>query len=114
MNNNRCIACGRIIPEGIVTCPICEMGTNIKNTFDKEDDMIETVVKINSDRDVEEFCDLCSKCKDNVLLYSGKHVVSAKSVIEMLSIDLNEPLKIEFHGRIPHEVREGMKKYIVD
>ena len=110
MNNNRCIACGRIIPEGIVTCPICEMETN----FNKEDDMIETVVKINTGRDIEEFCDLCSKCEGDVLVYSGKHIVSAKTVNEMFGIDLNEPLKIEFHGAIPHEVREGMKKYIVD
>ena len=65
MNTNRCISCGNIIPEGIMICPICEIGANIKNTFYKEDDMIEAVVKINSDRDIEAFCDLCSKCSDN-------------------------------------------------
>ncbi len=24
-NENRCIICGAIIPEGILVCPICEM-----------------------------------------------------------------------------------------
>ncbi len=27
MNNNRCVVCGAIIPEGLQVCPNCESGT---------------------------------------------------------------------------------------
>ncbi len=30
MNNNRCVCCGEIIPEGRQVCPTCEMGKRNK------------------------------------------------------------------------------------
>ena len=31
-----------------------------------------------------------------------------------LSLDLSKPLEVEFCGSIPYEIREGIKKFIID
>lgn len=34
MNDNRCVCCGRIIPEGRQVCPICEQKAQRRDTLD--------------------------------------------------------------------------------
>ena len=34
MNDNRCVCCGRIIPEGRQVCPICEQKARKKDKAD--------------------------------------------------------------------------------
>ena len=80
----------------------------------KENIIIEARVNIDTIDKVKEFCCLCSKCIDEVLVYSGRHIVSGKSFLGLLSLDLSKPLKVEFYGGIPYEVKEGMKKFIVN
>lgn len=76
--------------------------------------MVETMIKIDTVDKVKEFSNLCSQCTDDVLVYSGRYIISGKSVMGLLSIDITQPLKVEFCGHIPHEVKQGMKKFIVD
>ena len=33
MNNNRCVCCGRIIPEGKMVCFQCELSTSVDTTI---------------------------------------------------------------------------------
>ena len=44
MNNNRCVACGTVIPEGRKVCPICEKGKDmnakIKQYVKERDEML--------------------------------------------------------------------------
>lgn len=110
MGENRCISCGQVIPEGSMSCLPCEDGrTNLRNL-----NVVETVVGINTVDKVKEFCSLCSKCPEDVLVYSGRYIISAKSLMGLFSLNLTKPLKVEFYGSIPDEVKEGMKKFIVN
>ena len=34
MNDNRCVCCGRVIPEGRQVCPICEKKAGRRDKFD--------------------------------------------------------------------------------
>ena len=47
-------------------------------------------------------------------VYSGRYIVSGKSIMGLYSLDLSKTIEVEFYGDIPDEVREGMKKFIVD
>ena len=76
--------------------------------------MTETVIKINTFADVGNFVTMCAKCANDVLVYSGKYIVSGKSMMGMYSLNLSEPIKVEFNGDIPDEVKEGMKKFIYE
>lgn len=110
MVENRCVVCGDIIPEGIMVCPTCENNhMDIKNS-----NVTETVVNIDAIDKVKEFCNLCSKCSGEVEVYSGRYIVSGKSMMGLLSLNLTKPLKVEFYGDIPYEVKEGMKKFVVN
>lgn len=76
--------------------------------------MIETKILLKTVTDVTNFVNLSSKCVGDILVYSGKYIVSGKSLMGLYSLNLSEVLKVEFHGDIPDEVKEGMKKFIVD
>lgn len=71
-------------------------------------------INVNKIDEVKEFCDLCSKCVGEVEVYSGRYIVSGKSIMGLLSLNLTKPLKVEFYGEIPYEVKEAMKKFIVN
>jgi hypothetical protein len=45
---------------------------------------------------------------------SGRYAVNAKSIMGLFGLDLSRPLKVEFYGNVPYEVKEGMKKFTVD
>ena len=75
--------------------------------------MIETSIKLTTTTDVSNFVNLCSKCLGEVYVYCGRYIVSGKSLMGLYSLDLSKHIKVEFHGEIPNEVKEGMKKYIV-
>lgn len=110
MGENKCIMCGNVIPEGRMVCPNCE-----KIDVDtKESSFIETIINIATVDKVKEFCNLCSKCTDDVLVYSGRYIVSGKSIMGLFSLNLAKPLKVEFYGDIPYEVKEGMNKFIAN
>ena len=76
--------------------------------------MIETKVLLKTVIDVTNFVNLCSKCAGDILVYSGKYIVSGKSLMGLYSLNLSEVLRVEFHGDIPNEVKEGMKQFIVN
>ena len=103
----RCVMCGEPIPEGRMVCLNCE---NAEPRFDT----IKITVRLNKITDIGRFVRLASKCRDDVVVKSGHFAVSAKSIMGLFSLDLNKPLKVEFYGNIPYEVREGIKKFIVD
>lgn len=99
--------CNKIIPEGRMVCPKCE---DIEPNFDT----IKITVNIDQFTDIAEFVVLASKCRDDVVVRSGRFAVNAKSIMGLYSLDLSKPLKVEFYGNVPYEVKEGMKKFIVD
>ena len=75
---------------------------------------IEVRVLIDTIDKVKDFCNLCSKCSDDVLVCGGRYIVSGKSIMGLFSLDLTKPLKAEFYGDIPSEVKKGIKEFIVN
>ena len=106
MSEERCVMCNNIIPEGRMICPKCE---DTEPSFDT----IKITVNLNQLADIAEFVILASRCRDDVVVKSGHFAVNAKSIMGLYSLDLSKPVKVEFYGNIPYEVREGMKKFIV-
>lgn len=107
MNEDRCVMCGAIIPEGRMICLRCE---DIEPNFDK----VKTMVVLNEITDIKEFVNLASMCKDDVVIKSGRFAINAKSIMALFSLDISKPVEVEFYGDIPYKVREGMKKFIVN
>ena len=106
INENRCIMCGETIPEGRMICKRCE---DIEPSFDT----IKITISLNKIADISNFVRLASKCMGDVVVKSGNFAVDAKSIMGLFSLDLTKPLRVEFHGDIPYEVREGIKEFIV-
>lgn len=104
---DRCVMCGAYVPEGRMICVNCE---NAEPSFDT----VKVSVLLDKIADIKDFVNLASKCRDDVVVKSGHYAVNAKSIMALFSLDLSKPLKVEFYGAIPYEVREGMKKFIVN
>ena len=107
MNEDKCVVCGGYIPEGTMVCHKCE-------TAEQGFDTNGISVLLDKIVDIKEFVNLASKCPCDVVVKSGHYMVNAKSIMALFSLDLTKPLKVEFYGDVPCEVREGMKKFIVD
>lgn len=108
MDAERCVCCGRIVPEGTMVCYHCD-----KN-IEREDSGMRIKVLIESFADVNEIVKLASLCEDEVLAYSNQYIVSVKSIMGMYSLNLSKPIEIEFQGDVPDEVKEGIKKFIIE
>lgn len=108
MNDEICALCGAPI--------MTESGAVCRNCMDAEPsfDTIKVTISLNKISDISKFVGLASKCADDVVVKSGNFAVNAKSIMGLFSLDLSKPLKVEFYGNIPYEVREGMKKFIID
>lgn len=76
--------------------------------------MVETIIKLDKVGAASGFANLTHKISGDVTLYSDKYVVDGKSIMGIYSLDLTKPIKMEIDGEIPDEVKEGMKRYIVD
>ena len=109
INDEVCVACGSPIAteSGSMLCSECM-------SYEPRFDTIKTTVLLDKITDVMDFVSLASKCKDDVVVKSGHYAVNAKSIMSLFSLDLTKVLKLEFYGDIPHEVKEGMRKFIVD
>lgn len=108
VNDGVCVSCGApIATESGMLCRNC---TEIEPSFDT----VKITVLLDKITDIKDFVGLASKCRDDVVVKSGYYAVSAKSIMALFSLDLSKPLKVEFYGNIPYEVREGIKKFIVD
>lgn len=75
--------------------------------------MIETRVQLNTVNDIKDFVNLTNKCQEEVTIYTGRYIIDAKSFMGILSLNLSKPIKVEFEGDIPDEVKAGIAKYVV-
>lgn len=106
-NEDKCVICGRYVPEGRQICSLCEEHEPNFNTT-------KIKVLLNKISDISEFVQLASKCTDDVMVKQGRWIVSAKSLMGMMCLDLSVPITVEFYGDVPYEVRIGMKKFMVE
>lgn len=106
-NDGICVACSAPIPT--------ESGMLCRNCMDGESNFNTTKVTVLLDKitDVKDFVNLASMCPDDVVAKSGHYTINAKSIMALFSLDLSKPIRVEFYGSIPCEVKAGMKKFIV-
>lgn len=108
MNDKICVACGS--PTTTESEMICRNCMESGSSFDS----IKITVLLDKIADIKNFVNLVSKCRGDVVIKSGLYTVNAKSIMALFSLDLSKPLKVEFYGDFPYEVKEGMKKFIID
>lgn len=106
MNEDRCIMCGKYVPEGRMICHNCEC---VEPSFDT----VKVTISLNKITDIRDFVNLALKCRDDVVVKSGNFAVNAKSIMGLFTLDLTKPLRVEFYGDIPYAVREEMKRFII-
>ena len=107
MNEERCVMCGEPIPEGRMVCPQCEYK---EPSFETR----KYLMLLDRFRDMSKFVELVSKCKEDVVVKSGNFAVNAKSILGLLSLDLTNPVCVEFYGDIPFDITEEMKNFIIN
>lgn len=109
MNDEICVSCGAPLftESGSMLCSKCM-------DFEPSFDTIKATVLLDKIVDIKNFVNLVSKCRDDVVIKSGHYTVNAKSIMALFSLDLSKPLKVEFYGDFPYEVKEGIKKFIID
>ena len=59
--------------------------------------MCKFITNINSIDSVKRFCHLTSKCIGDVDAVSGHHIVDAKSIMGLFSLDLSKDIEIQVH-----------------
>jgi len=57
---------------------------------------------------VKQFVNIVSRCNCEIDLRSGRHVVDAKSILGIFSLDLSRPLTLEIQGDDPAEINSLM------
>ena len=109
MNDEICVSCGASLAteSGSMLCRSC---MDVEPSFDT----VKITVLLDKITDIKDFVNLVSRCIDDVTIGSGRFKVNAKSIMGLFSLDLTKPLKVEFYGDTPCEVKEGMKKFIVN
>ena len=111
---DRCVVCGKEVPEGRMICPICEKYSNNDNSNKiPQNSSLSVLVQIKLVSDVAEIVHIVSKCMCDVMAYSDKYIVNAKSLLGLFSLDLSKPITIEICGDVPIEVVDELGKYIV-
>ena len=72
---------------------------------------VKSRVSLPTITDVKEFITVMNRCtSDDVVLKSGRYVVSAKSLMGIFSLDLDTPVEIEF----PVSEHEFIKNNILE
>ena len=60
--------------------------------------MVSKAVDLHKVEDVKRFVEIVTPYEDDVTLCSGRFVVNAKSILGILSLDLEEPVRMDIYG----------------
>lgn len=108
MNDEICVACGApILTESGMLCRKCQ-------DFEPSFNTTKITILLDKIADIKDFINMVSKCSGDVTVGHDRFAANAKSIMGLFSLDLSKPLKVEFYGSIPYEVKEGIKKFIID
>ena len=75
--------------------------------------MKSVTIKLNSINDVKQFVNIVSKYPYDIDLRSGRHVVDAKSILGIFSLDLNKPITMEVYENNCDDLLAEIKPFIV-
>lgn len=70
-------------------------------------------VKFTTTQDVTEFVNAAMKSRLEIDVVSGQHRVDAKSIMGIISLNLSEPVEVEFLGGRDEAFVEAIGRFIV-
>ncbi len=71
-------------------------------------------IKLSLAENVKTFVSIVNRYPYDVDLRSGRHVVDAKSILGIFSLDLSKPITIEVYEDNCDELMEEIKSFILD
>ena len=70
-------------------------------------------IKLSLAENVKKFVNIVSKYPYEIDLRSGRHVVDAKSILGIFSLDLSKPITVEIYSDDCDDLLEEIREYIV-
>ncbi|HHW69745.1 MAG TPA: HPr family phosphocarrier protein [Clostridiales bacterium] len=70
-------------------------------------------IKLSLAENVKDFVNIVSKYPYEIDLRSGRHVVDAKSILGIFSLDLSKPVTLEIYSDDCDDLLEEIKPFIV-
>ncbi len=70
-------------------------------------------VQLNMAEAVKNFVNIVSKYPYDIDLHSGRHIVDAKSILGIFSLDLNHPIALEIYSEDCDDLLKEIAPYIV-
>ena len=70
-------------------------------------------IKLHLAENVKRFVQIVSKYPYDIDLRSGRHVVDAKSILGIFSLDLNKPITLEVYSDDCTDFLEEIKEFLV-
>ena len=70
------------------------------------------IIRLNLTRNVNHFVNIVSRYPYEMILRSGHKVRDAKSVLGIISLDLNNPLTLEIYHDNCHQLMEELSPFI--
>lgn len=71
-------------------------------------------IKFNLITDVQEFVNITGTFKEDFEIHSGKYVVNAKSIMGILSLDLEKELEVYCDASVSEAYKEAVRKFTVE
>ena len=71
-------------------------------------------IKLSLAENVKSFVNIVNRYPYDVDLRAGRHVVDAKSILGIFSLDLSKPIKVETHAENTDAFLGEVKPFIVD
>ena len=70
-------------------------------------------VRLNAISDIRDFVNAASGCESEIEAVSGRHIVNAKSLMGLFSLDLTKPVELHVHSDNPELFYAEIKDYLV-
>lgn len=75
--------------------------------------MKSVTIRLNLAENVKAFVNTVNRYSFDMDLRSGRHIVDAKSILGIFSLDLSKPVTLEIHSDDCDELLEDIKSYTV-
>jgi len=70
-------------------------------------------IKLSLAENVKNFVNIISKYPYEVDLRSGRHIVDAKSILGIFSLDLSKPISVEIYSDDCNDLLNDIKSFII-
>ena len=71
-------------------------------------------IKLSLTENVKAFVSIVSRCPYDIDLRAGRHVVDAKSILGIFSLDLSKPVTVEVYSDSCDDLMEEIKPFIIN